>query len=217
MQFTFMLQQIFHGKELHGERKVHNFYRMAVAAGKVYKAAFAQQVDFFTVRHGIGCNVFTNFVSRFNGHCFQVFNVNFNVKMACVGKNCAVFHKREVFFGNYIFAAGYGYKEIAVFCCFTHRHYAETVKYCFNAFNRVNFGNDNVCAQTFGTHGNAFAAPAVTCNNNGFACNGKVGSTHNAVPGRLAGAVPVIEQIFAVSVINGNHRESQFAGFVKCF
>ena len=182
---------------------------MAVAACQVNQTAFAQQVQLTSVSHGVGHDIFTYFIRSNYGKLLQMMFVDFYVEVACVAHNSAVLHNLHMRFGDYVLAAGYGYKDIAVFSSLLHRHNAEAVKYCFDTLNRINLGNDNVSAQALGTHSNALTAPAIACNNNGSACYGHIGGTHDAIPGGLAGTVTVIKQILAVSIINGNHRKCQ--------
>ena len=47
-------------------------------------------------------------------------------------------------FADNILAAGDGYKNISLLGGFLHRHNLETVKYGFNGFNGINFGNDDI-------------------------------------------------------------------------
>ena len=212
-----MFQQIFHCQKLHSKGQIHNFNRMTVAAGQIYQAAFAQQINFSSVCHGIGGNIFTNFIRSFYGKFFQMMLIDLNIKMTSIGQYSAVFHNLHMFFGDYIFAAGNGNEDIAIFGSLGHRHYSEAVKNSLNTLNRINFSNNDISAHAFGTHCNAFTAPTITGNYQSFAGNGKIGSTHNTIQRRLTGAITVIEKIFAVSIVYSNHRKSQMTGLGQSF
>ena len=74
---------------------------------------------------------------------------------------------------------------------------------------RIEFGHDHARAERTGPHRRASSAPAVPCDHNDLAGNERVSRAHKAVPHRLTGAVTVVEQIFAVGVVDGNDRERQ--------
>ena len=137
--------------------------------------------------------------------------------MTCVANYCAVLHIEECFFGDYIVASGHGYKEIAVLRRLNHRHYGEAVHNRLHRLDFVNFRDNHLCAESFGTHCNALAAPAVACHDRGFTGNYQICCPVYAVPYGLTRAVSVVKQIFALSVVHGNHRETKltviFHGF----
>ncbi|MNP24088.1 hypothetical protein D3C76_1168300 [compost metagenome] len=87
----------------------------------------------------------------------------------------------------------------------------------FNRFDWINFSYNDIGAQTFGTHCDTFTTPAVSCYNNIFTSYHQIGCTDNAIKGRLACAITVVEQVFAISVINRNHRKLQLSFFRQSF
>ena len=84
--------------------------------------------------------------------------------------------------GDDIAAARQSAEHIPPNRCFRHRHDLESVKNGFNRFDRIDLGNNNIGAQTFGPHSHALAAPAVTGHDYGLARYSKIGGSHNTVP-----------------------------------
>ena len=131
--------------------------------------------------------------------------------MSAVCKYRTIFHNCEMFSRDNVFIARKRQENIADFRRLTHRHNAETVKHRLNRFNRINFSNNDICAESLCTHCAALAAPAVTCNDNIFSRNNQICCAHNPVPRRLTCTVAIIKQKFTISVIRRNHRKGKFA------
>ncbi|MNN50776.1 hypothetical protein D3C81_1653800 [compost metagenome] len=137
--------------------------------------------------------------------------------MSRVAEDRSVLHHIVVLAADHITVARNGHEEIAAFCRFQHRHHMEAVHMRFNSFDCIDFSHDDISAKAFGPHSYTFAAPAVTDYNDRFAGYYQVGCADDAVPGRLACAVTVIEQILAVSIIDCYHRELQDALLLQGF
>ncbi len=85
-------------------------------------------------------------------------------------------------------------KKSPILAGFAHRHHAEAVHHGFDGLDRIDLGNDDVRAHTAGAHRDAFTAPAVADDDKVFAGEQNVGRADDAVEGRLARAVAVIEE-----------------------
>ena len=203
-----MLRKIPCGKCLNGEAHVHNLRRVSVAGGKVHKPPFGNQVQRSAVRHAVAGNVFPAFIS-FHGEFFQIADVDFHVKVPGVAKNRTVFHAAHRTFGNDIATAGHGNEQIADLCRLFHRHNGKAVHNRLHGFHGVHFGDNDLCAEPFCPHGNAFAAPTVARDHNGLSGDNQVGCAVDAVKYGLPRAVAVVEQIFTLRVIDRHHREQQ--------
>ena len=127
--------------------------------------------------------------------------------MSGVTQYRAILHNREIFLIYYFITSGNGYKEISDFGCLVHGHYIESVHNRLDSLDRIYLRYDNPCAEALGSHGGTLAAPAVACNNHNLTRYDQVSRTVYAIPYGLSGAVPVIEEMLAVSVIDPYHRE----------
>ena len=112
---------------------------------------------------------------------------------------------------NNIFISSQRQENVANFCRFVHRHDPKTVKYSFDRLDRIDFGDNDVTAQAFGAHSAAFAAPAITGDDDIFPGNDEIRRPHDTVPRRLPRTVAVVEKILAVSVVGGNHWKFKFS------
>ena len=127
--------------------------------------------------------------------------------MSGVTQYRAVLHNCEIFLVYNLFTSGNGYEEISDLSRFIHGHYIESVHNSLDSLDGIYLRHDNSCAEALGSHGGTLSAPSVACNNYYLACNDQIGRTVYAIPYRLSGAVSVIEEMLAVSVVNPYHGE----------
>ena len=94
---------------------------------------------------------------------------------------------------------------------FTHRHHTEAVHHGFQRAQRIDFGDDDVGAHTFGAHGNALAAPTVAADDKVLAGQQHIGGADNAINGALPGAIAVVEEVLSLRIVDRHYREFQLA------
>ena len=112
---------------------------------------------------------------------------------------------------NHALVAGHGDENVAFLHRFGHRHDAEAVHYCFNALHGIDFGDDDVRAQAFCTHGHAAAAPAVAGDDDFEAREQDVSGANHAVNRGLTGAITVVEEMLGHRIIHRDDRILQRA------
>ena len=200
--------QILGAEGLDREGHVHDLGRVSVAGGEVDEAAFRDYIYRAAVREFIA-----HYVVAGRGFADGIFSQfcdsYFAVEVAGVAEDGAVFHEREVLCRYDVVAACYGDEDVAFSRCLFHGHDIETVHYGLHGLDRVDFGDYDFGAESFGPHGDAFAAPAVACDYDGLAGDDKVGRAVDSVPDGLACAVAVVEEVLAGGVIDQHHRELQ--------
>src|SRR6185503_15305861 len=105
--------------------------------------------------------------------------------------------------------AGDSHEDVANRRRFTDRHHAESIHYCFDGFNRIDFGHHNIRAHTTRARCDSLAAPAVTHNNKGTTSKQDICRANNTVECRLTGAVTIIEEVLRLRVVDCDRREGQ--------
>jgi len=142
-------------------------------------------------------------------HLFQGRDVDFDVKVAGVAHNSAVFHHFKVMLINHVQVAGEGDEDIADLGRFCHGHDAEAVHNRFQCHHRVDLGHDHVSTHAACTHGQAAPTPAVAGHDEDLASQEHVGGTDDAIDGRLASAVAVVKEMLGHGVVDSHNREVQ--------
>src|SRR6266849_5714101 len=183
---------------------------MAFGGGKVHKAAFDQQVNFAATLEFVFIHKRANFTLA-AGEFFQRGDVNLDVEVAGVAHNRPALHFFEMLGANHALVAGHGDENVAFLHRFGHRHDAEAVHYSFNALHRIDFGDDDVRAQSLCAHGHAAATPAVPGDHDFEAREQHVGGANDAVNRRLASAVTVVEEVLGHGIVHGDDRILQRA------
>src|SRR6201999_4275210 len=92
-----------------------------------------------------------------------------------------------------------------------HGHHAEAVHHGFDAFHRIDFGDDNVRAESLSAHCHAAPAPAVTGHDDFQSGDQHVGGANNAVNRGLARAVAIVEEMLGHRIVHGDDRIFQGA------
>src|SRR5271165_3436414 len=113
--------------------------------------------------------------------------------------------------GDDALVAGYGAENIADLGCVGHRHDAEAVHESFDAFDRIDLGDDDVGAHAAGAHRQSFAAPAIAGDDEGGPGDECVSGADNPVERALSGAVAVIEEVLRHRVVDGDDGVLQHA------
>ena len=202
-----VLEGPFGGEGLDGEGHVHDGGGVAVGGGEVNEAAFAEDHDGVAGGDGEAVDEFAEAFLSFLGHLGEGDEVEFDVEVAGVTDQGAVFHDFEVFAADDVDVAGDGDKDVAFGGGFFHRHDLETVHDGFDGFDGIDFGDDHVTAEAAGAGGDAFAAVAVAGDDDGLAGDEVVGGADDAVQSGLAGAVAVVEKVLTHGVVDGHGRE----------
>ena len=92
-----------------------------------------------------------------------------------------------------------------------HGHDPEAVHDRFEGPQRVDLQHDHVGAVSLGPHGHAPAAPAVADDDDRLAGDQPIGGPDDAVEGRLAGAVAVVEHVLGHGFVHGDDGIAQHA------
>ena len=179
---------------------------MSVAAGEVYETPFTEDIDAFSGRDLIACDILS--LLKFSDRVFvQVLHIDLDIKVAGVAENGSILHYEEVFVSDDAKVSGHGYKEISYLCCLMHRHYGKAVHDSFNSLDGIDLRDYYFCSKTLRAHSDALAAPAIACHDHILSCHDEVGGPVDAVPDGLACAVAVVKEVLHVCVIYHDHRE----------
>ena len=114
-------------------------------------------------------------------------------------------------FADDVDVAGGRHEYIADSRRLLHFHHLETVHVGLQRAKRVDLGDDDVGAEPFCAHGDAFAAPAVPREDERGACEKDVRCAQDSVDRALACAVPVVEHMFCQRVIDRDDGELEDA------
>ncbi len=114
----------------------------------------------------------------------------------------------EVLLAQHALVAGHGAEDVADLGSLFHAHHAEAVHHCLDRLGGIDFGDDDLSAQTASAAGQSAATPAVAGDDELRARQQEVGGAHDAVDGGLAGAVAVVEQMLGVGIV---HRDDGIA------
>src|SRR6266849_9169683 len=125
--------------------------------------------------------------------------------MAGVADHGAVFHALEVFTRKDGLIARHRNENVADLRRFGHGHHAKPLHDGLERADGAGFGDDDVRAQPFGAHGHAFAAPAVAADDHLQASDQQVRRAQDTVYRGLPGAVPVVEEMLGLRVVDSNH------------
>src|SRR5271156_4846067 len=90
-----VLDQVFGGERLVGEAHVHHGSRVAFGGGEGDEAAFAEEVELAAIFHHVFVHEWAGWLFR-AGKLFERGNVNFDVEVAGIGDDRAVFHAFEM-------------------------------------------------------------------------------------------------------------------------
>ena len=176
---------------------------MAFGGGEIDEAAVAEEIKFAAVLDGEFVDEGTRALCE-RGDFFERGDVDFDVEVAGVAHDRTVLHMFEMFGGEDGFVAGDGDEDVADFGGFGHGHDAEAVHDGFDGAGGINFGDDDVCAEALGAHGDAAAAPAVAGDDDSQPGEKKVCGANDAVESGLSGAVAIIEEVLGEGVVDGD-------------
>jgi len=211
-EFSFFLDDKFAGEGLGGEGHVHDGGGVSFGCGEVDESALGEDVDAFAVGNLVLVDAAAYAASDSFGDFFEALDVDFDIEVAAVADDGAVFHFAEVFGSDDVFVAGECDEEVPEGGGVGHGHDEEAIHGGFEGFDVVDFGDDDVCAHATGAHGESFAAPAVSGGDDAFAGEQEVGGTDDAVDGGLSGAVSVVEEVLGGGVVDGDDGEEEFSG-----
>ena len=154
---------------------------MSCGATKINKPPFSQHNNAVTVRKGVLVNLWLNNVFHNTREIIESFHLDFNIEVADITNNRIVLHCFHMLDANDVSTTCRGYKNIAFFYGFFHCSYFITFHRCLQGANRVDFGNDNSCAET--AHGvcTALAYVPIPSNDNDFSRNHDIGGAFDSV------------------------------------
>src|SRR5260221_1210723 len=205
-----VLDEIFGRERLVSEAHVHHRSGVAFGRGEVDETAFGDEVHLAAVLHEEFVHQRTNF-SLAGRERFERGNFNFHVEVAGVANDGTALHHFEVLAADDVFISGDSDEYVAFFGRVRHWHHAETIHHGFDALDGIDFGDDDVGAESLGAHGSTTAAPAVAGDDNLEAGDEHIGGANDAVERGLAGAVAVVEEMLGHRVVDGDDRIFQRA------
>ena len=144
-----------------------------------------------------------------DGELFKPRHVDLDVEVPGVCEYRTVLHRLKVLSRDDAAAPCDGDEHVAHARRVLHRHDLVPVHDGFERADRVDLGDDDLCAQTLCAQRDALAAPAVAGDNDVFARDDEVRRAVYTVPHGLTRAVAVIEHMLAVGLIDHDHREAQ--------
>ena len=206
-----MVQQILQRQRLHGEARVHDLGRVAVAGGQIHQAALGQQVQRAAVRQLIARNVLPARIDA-HRHIRQRLAVDLDVEMARVREEGVILHDLEMPARQHVAAAGRRDEQVALRGSLVHGHDAAAVHGGLERLDGVDLRDDNVRAHALCAHGHTASAVAVARDNDGLARDEQVRRVHDGVPHGLARAVLVVIIMLALRIVDVHHREGQHPG-----
>ena len=154
---------------------------MSVACCEVHEAAFGEKVELPAVLLLEFLDILAHGTTRY-GDFLKLGDVDFHIEVTGVRHHSAVFHDLIVMLANDILIARQGQKDVANARRLVHRHDTEAIEHSFDRLDGIDLRDDDIRPETLSAHGAAFAAPAVTGNDNGFARDAEVRRAHDAVP-----------------------------------
>src|SRR5271170_798496 len=176
---------------------------MAFGGGEVDEAAFAEEINFAAVFHDVFVHEGARGLFR-AGELFQRGDINFHVEVSGITDYGAILHFLKVFVGDDGLVPRDGDENFADLGGIGHGHHAEPVHDGFQGARGIDLGDDDVCAVTFGAHGNASSAPAVAGDDDAHSSEQHVGGANDAVQCGLPGAVAIIEEMLGERVVHGD-------------
>jgi hypothetical protein len=133
----------------------------------------------------------------------QAGHVDLEVEVAGVGDHGPGRHGRQVLEGEGVAAAGDGHELLPNAGRLGHRQDLVALHHRLQGGHRVDLADHHPGAHAAGPHGQPAAAPAVADDHEHLAGEQDVGGAEDAVEGRLAGAVAVVEQVLGGGVVDG--------------
>src|SRR5947209_3985657 len=119
----------------------------------------------------------------------------------------------RVILREHILVASHSAEHVAEFGSFGHGHHTESVHGRLERLGRINFRNDDFRAIAARAAGQPASAPTIACDNELRARQQEVGCANNAVDGGLPSAVPVVEQMLGIRIVDGYDRILQHTFF----
>ena len=138
-------------------------------------------------------------------------DVDLDVEMAGVGEDRPVLHDLEVLAPEHVLVARRGHEHVALDGGVGHREHPEAVHHRLQRPQRVDLDHHHVGAQAPRAVGDAAAAPAVAADDEAATREQDVGRPQDAVEGRLAGAVAVVEKVLGVGLVDRHDRIPEHA------
>ena len=179
---------------------------MSVTGCKIHETAFRDDVNLISVGQLIACDVLSCRLYIYS-NLTKTSNIHLAVEMARIAADRAILHLEEMLLHDDSVATCNGHEDVTKLRSLLHLHHLESVHHSLHGLDRIHFGHDDLRTKTLCTHRNSLSAPSVTGYNDILACNDEVGSAVDSVPYRLACAVTIIEEMFAVSIVHKHHRE----------
>src|SRR5437773_508192 len=184
---------------------------MSLGSGEIYEAAFTQHDD---SPSSIRSKLFDKRTHLDRGfrHLAQGHEIKFEIKVSAVTNNRPVFHHRKMFAIDHVTVAGNGYENVPDGSRRGDRHDSETIHHSFHGLNWIDLSDDNVRPHASAAQGHAFATPTIPDDNQRPTSEQNIRRANYPVQRRLTRAVPIVEEMLRLRIVNGYRLKRQYTG-----
>src|SRR6516162_3556361 len=116
---------------------------MAFGAREIHQPSLAEHIDRPPIWQHIRIYMLGDIALYLVSAIVEIGDIDFNIEVASIAENRAVFHQVEVRWPEHRTVAGGADEDIADFCRFEHRHYPKTFHRGFQCPNRIDLGHYN--------------------------------------------------------------------------
>ncbi len=208
VEFLPLVDQIFGGQSLVGERHVHHRGRVSFSRRQIDQAPLAQHEDAPAIE-----SIFLHEVAddprRPVRDRRQPLQIDLDVEVTGVRDDGAVLHGTEVLLADDAGVAGHRDKHITHLGGLSHRHHFEAVHHGLQRLERLYLGDDHPGPGAAGPGGDPASAPTVAGHHHAASGQQDVGGAQDAVQRRLARTIAVVEQVLGEAVVHRDHRKLQ--------
>ena len=203
-----MLDQVFGGQRLVGEAHVHDGGGVTLRGRQVDQASLAQHVDAPPAAEHELFDEGPHGPARAR-HGRQSVQVDLDVEVPRVREDRAVLHAREVLRADGPLVAGDGDEDVAHLDGARHRHHPVAVHGRLQRAHRLDLGHDDLRPHAMRPRRHAAPAHAVAGDHHRPPGEQDVGGAQEPVDRGLPRAVPVVEEVLRVGVVDRDHRKGQ--------
>ena len=131
--------------------------------------------------------------------------------MPRIGEDRAVLHLRDMFSANDLSVPRQRQEHIPERRRLLHGFHFAAVHQRLERAMRIKLRHDDAGSKRLRPQSDAAPAPAVPGDHDDLPRNEHIRGSHDAVPDGLSGSIPVVEEILALGVVDGDHRKCEDA------
>ena len=205
-----VFRQVFGREGLIGKAHVHDARRVALGGSQVDEAAFAEHVDPAVVLQGVLFDELPDLPLLLRDPPQSV-KVQLDVEVTRVGDDGAVLHHEEMFPADHVDVPRERAEEIPDLRRLVDGHDAVAVHHGFQGLQGVHLRHHDARPQSVGPHRQPAGTPAVSADDEDRTRHEAVRRPDDPVDRALARSVTVVEQVFRLSVVDGDDGKPQHA------